>query len=443
MNAPLRSVLIGVLALAVSLTACSGSGGANSPGQSDTPVSNEAVVSEAGGDGLKEAEVSVQHISLAEAREVSAVVASTRKVGLEVLASFPKETLVTSPASTVVALSMLGATADGETEDQLSLLLGATGVERDMAVNALVGSLDPYRVPVDQIDPETLPASPQVHLANQIVLHTGTKVQDTYLEGLKEWYDAGVLETDLATTEGFVPINDWVKRNTAGLIDKSAVEPSAELRLILQNAMVFSSRWHTPFSPGKTMVSEFQTGSGTTVEVPFLNALLPLRYGELDGWQAVELPYGEDGNMVALYVLPPEGTLPTSITPKGLSALEEALEEAEVGISVPKLDLKSTAELNDPLQRAGLTSVFAQSPPALTYISKSEDLAVSIVVQQGRFRLDEEGTVAAALTEIGIEATGAPAAPPHTFFADRPHMIIIKDQEVGWDLFQVLVNDPS
>lgn len=438
MNAPFRSALIGALALTLSLSACSGSGGSNPPTQSETPVVNE----EDGG-SLESTDVSVQHTPLAQAREAGAVVSSTRKLGLDVLASLPKETLVTSPASAVVALAMLGTTADGETEDQLSLLLGAPGVERDRAVNALLGSLDPYRVPVEQIDPQKLPDSPQLHLANQIVLDTGMKVQDAYLGGLKEWYDAGVLETDLATAEGFVPINDWVKRNTAGLIDKSAVEPNADLRLILQNAVVFSSQWQTPFSAGKTMVSEFQTGSGTTVEVPFLNASLPLRYAELEGWQAVELPYGEDGTMVALYVLPPEGTSPTSITAKDLAALEDALDETELGISVPKLNLKSTAELTDPLQRAGLTSVFAETPPALTYISKTENLFVSIVIQQGRFRLDEEGTVAAALTEIAVETSSLPPEPTINFVADHPHMIIIKDKEVGWDLFQVLVNDPS
>lgn len=387
--------------------------------------------------------VSVQHIPLAEAREAAAVVASTRKLGLDVLSALPKDTLVTSPASVVVALAMLGAGADGEAEDQLSLLLGAPGVEWDRAVNALLGSLQPYSVPVEQIDPEVLPDSPQVHLANQIVLDTGMKVRDTYLGGLKEWYDVGVLETDLATEEGFVPINEWVKRNTAGLIDRSAVEPNPDLRLILQNAVVFSSKWQTPFSAARTVEDDFQTGSGTTVEVPFLNSLLPLRYAELDGWKVAELPYGQDGTMVALYLLPPEGSPPTSITPETLAELEGSLDEAVVSISVPKLDLTSTADLTDPLQRAGLTSVFAPTPPSLTYISRAGDLFVSFVIQQGRFRLDEEGTVAAALTEIGVEVTSMPPEPTADFFADRPHMIIIKDKEVGWDLFQVLVNDPS
>lgn len=387
--------------------------------------------------------VPIQRVALKDAQDSDGVIAATRTLGLDVLASMPKETLVLSPASAVVALAMLGTTADGETEDQLSLLLGGAGTERDKAVNALVGSLNPYRVPVAEIDPEELPENPQVHLANQIVLNTGMTVQDPYLGSLKEWYGAGILETDLSTAEGFAPINKWVKENTAGLIDKSAVEPDPDLRLILQNAVVFASKWKMPFSPEKTELGDFQTGSGNTVQVPFLNASLPLRYAQLEGWQMVELPYGQDGTLVALYLLPPEGTLPTSITPENMVALEEALEETMINVSVPKLDLISSAELTDALQRAGLTAVFVPSPPALTYISKSEDLVVSTVIQQGRFRLDEEGTVAAALTEVAVRAASLPPEPTADFVADHPHIIFIKDKAVGWDLFQVLVNDPS
>ena len=65
-----------------------------------------------------------------------------------------------------------------------------------------------------------------------------------------------------------------------------------------------------------------------------------------------------------------------------------------------------------------------------------------MIIQQGRVRLDEEGTVAAATTEIAIEALSAPLGDPKYFTADRPHLVILLDKEVGWDLFQIAVNNP-
>lgn len=440
MKTPLLRLAVGVLSLAFGLSACAAASGGGSSAPSKQTASQST---NQNGGVQEEGHGTVKHVKLSEAREAASVVASTRKLGLRVLEAFPKETLVTSPASAVIALSMLGTTATGEAEDQLSIVLGAPGEHRDAAVNALMGSLDPYRVPVKQIDINKLPDSPQVHLANQIVLDTGMKVESTYLDNLKTWYDAGVLETNLGTEEGFVPVNQWVKENTAGLIDKSAVSPSPTLRMILQNAAVFASSWQVPFSAHNTMISSFTTGSGERVVVEFMTATLPVRYAEVDGWQMAELPYGEDGGIVAHYVLPPEETPPTRITVDQMEALQKALTPAHMGISIPKLDLTSSADLTNPIQRAGLTSVFSDSPSALTYISRAEDLAVSIVMQQGRLRLDEEGTVAAALTEIAVEATAALNEPPIDFVADRPHLIFISETRMGWDLFQVLVNDPS
>ena len=129
--------------------------------------------------------VDFEQVPMGEVRDAASVVKATRKLGLEVLAYSPKGTLVTSPVSTVVALAMLGATATGEAEDQFSVLLGASGEERNKVVNALLGTLDSYRVPADQIDTEDLPEEPQVHLANQMVLDTGFKVEQTYQDALK------------------------------------------------------------------------------------------------------------------------------------------------------------------------------------------------------------------------------------------------------------------
>ena len=63
--------------------------------------------------------VDFEQVSMGDVRDAGSVVKATRKLGLEVLAHSPKDTLVTPPVSTVVALATLGATATGEAEDQL------------------------------------------------------------------------------------------------------------------------------------------------------------------------------------------------------------------------------------------------------------------------------------------------------------------------------------
>ena len=406
----------------------------------------DGVESASGGDpnGSSEAtSVDFEQVPMGDVRDAGSVVKATRKLGLEVLAHSPKDTLVTSPVSTVVALATLGATATGEAEDQFSVLLGAGGEERNKVVNALLGTLDSYRVPADQIDIEDLPEEPQVHLANQMVLDTGFKVEQTYQDALKRWFNTGTVEAELGDASGKKVLDEWVRGNTAGLIEKSAIEPDPDLRLVLQNAIVFASQWQQPFQADATAPAEFHSADGTLVETDFLNGLQLANYSEVDGWKMVELLYGSEGKLAAHFVLPPEGTPAATATTELLGNLEGALVQKMVGISVPKLDLKTSVTLNDPLQKAGLTSVFTDNPPALRYISAAESLMVSEVIQQGSFRVDEAGTVAAAVTEIGVRATSAPAEPEVSFVADRPYLALLTDTNTGWDLFQVLVNNPT
>lgn len=397
---------------------------------------------------IEVSDVEREHLTLAQAPEADSVIAATRKLGLDVLQSMPGQTVVTSPASAVVALSMLGSGASGDVDEQFAAVLGAAGLERDRAVNALTGSLDTHSDQLENIDPKSLPDKAQLHLANQVVVSDRATIERSYLDSLAEWFDAGVLVTDLSSSHGKEQLDEWVRLNTAGLVDQSAIEPSADLRMVLQNAVLFVAKWQVEFSPEATAVEPFTLSDGTPTNADFMHGQWETGYAKVSGWQMLDLPYASaggatDGTLTARYVLPPEGTELSSVTPELIDQLESQLQPSLVQIAVPKLTIKSTVQLDKPLQQAGLTDIFSPDPPSLRYISESDDLFVTEVVQQGLIQVDEGGTVAAAVTEIGVEATGAPVDAPVEFRADRPHLILLLDEAVGWDLFQIQVNDPK
>lgn len=395
---------------------------------------------------IDQSKVPSESVALHDAPDAGSVINSTRELGLAILKETPTETLVVSPASAVIALSMLGSGAQGETEQQLEQVLGAGGTERDRAVNALSGSLDPYRDDVSKLNPKKLPAEPQVHLANQVVLDDQLQIEQSYLDSLKQWFDAGVLHTDLGSAEGKKQLDKWVRYNTAGLIKESAVQPDPMLRLVLQNAVLFAAKWTVPFDAGSSYEQDFTKEDGSTVNAQFMHDHRGTQYSEINGWKMIEMPYGTDQNLVARMVLPPEGVKISDVDSSILDKLEKGLDQQDVIIAIPKLDLKSSSDLIPTLKGLGLTTVFKSThPSSLAYISTAEDLFVSGVVQQGRIIMDEDGTVAAAVTEISVMAGSAPAKvePPKEFIADRPFLIILQDKTVGWDLFQVMVNDPT
>ena len=71
------------------------------------------------------------------------------------------------------------------------------------------------------------------------------------------------------------------------------------------------------------------------------------------------------------------------------------------------------------------------------------DLVVGQVAQQTRLIVDEEGTVAAAVTEAEVGVTAA--APPDgiDFLIDRPYVLRLRDTASGVALFEAAVMDPS
>lgn len=379
-----------------------------------------------------------EKVALDDASAAGEVVKQTRAFGINMLGQQPGETVVFSPASAVIALSMLTQNSTGEADEQLAEILGADGEARDQAVNALTGALDDYRVAPADIDSENLPQEPQLHIANQIVLNKGMKAETAYLDGLKHWFDADVEEADLAAAAGKKVLDKWVDQNTAGLIKESAIEPNAELRLALQNVVLFASQWGTNFK--QTGQREF-TGPKGTQSADYFGATTELPYSELEDWQMIEVPYG-DGKFVAQFILPPAGTDPTTIGAGQLATMQIGLDKRVVEVELPKLDIQTSLELKDPLETLGFTAVFSAQPPALRNISETEDLYVGQAVQQGRLIVDEMGTLAAAVTEIGVDSAMASDPDPEAhFIADHPFLMIIQESNTGWDLFQIAVND--
>lgn len=379
-------------------------------------------------------------IALADAALAPAVVKASDALGLDVLAGTdPSSNIVFSPASAVVALGMLAEGATNAGADELAELLGSSGDARSEAINALIGTLAPFEGDPASVDDEELPDSPLLHLANNIVLDDQATPDPSYLARLAKYYDAGVGVTDLSSEEGGQALDAWVREHTGGRIEESAIDPDPDLYLVLQNAVLLAARWQQEFDPNSTAQGEFTSATGQVQTADLMNDLQDLRYAEVDGWSAVELPYQE--GFVARFVLPPVGTDPASLDTT-MAALDTGLDAAapsSVAITLPRFDIRSRIDLGAALGALGLTAIFDAGSQSFEGISTDVPLYVGQAVQQATITVGEQGTIAAAVTEIGVMAGSAPLTPEHTFVADRPFLMVVAEAATGWDLFQTVV----
>jgi serine protease inhibitor len=396
-------------------------------------------------------------VALSSAASTGDVVEASWRAGFAALGAGddPAGTVV-SPASLVVALSMLAEGASGESAAALDAALGASGDARTDAVNALSATLARYEGDPAAVGAKKLPEIPVVHLANQVVIDDQQDAQPDYLDRLRAGYGAGVLVTDLASPDGKRALDAWVRDNTGGLIKESAITPNPELVLVLQNAVALAARWSTSFDPNVTQPADFTRADGTVASVDMMHLATPFAYAERDGWRAVRLPYVQvdDGNpqLYADVILPPEGSAaaadPAVADPATVAALSAALDAqtpVDVLLALPKLDLTTSLDLLPALDAMGLGALTSPQtaeldgllidPPAPPYVAQA--------VQQGVLQVDEDGTRAAAVTEIGVAAGAAPPQDPITMTVDRPYLFAITDGATGWPLFLASVLDPS
>lgn len=377
------------------------------------------------------------------ATALPAVVSAADVMGLQILRTADPGNAVASPAGAQVALSMVGEGAAGAAATQLDALLGASGQDRTDAVNALLADLQPLDGDPALAAKDELPETTLVHLANQVTVDDRAQIEQGYLDRLSAGYGVGLTSTDLGSGEGKEVLDAWVRRESGGLVKESAIEPDPELRLVWQNALVLAARWERPFQAQVTTDVDFTLGDGRVVPVKTMHQLARRCVAEVDGWRAVRLPY-QGGEVVADFVLPPEGTAPEALTPEQLAGIVADLgcgdgATTEVLLGLPRADLTTAVDLEPFLSEAAPDLL---APGGLPQISSAEPLFISQAAQQGVLKVDEEGTVAAVVTEIWAEAGAAPPQDPLVLTFDRPYLVRLSATSSGWPLVLARVSDP-
>lgn len=397
------------------------------------PSSPEPSRSEQRGD------VGYRPVSLSQAAATQEVVEATTALGNDLLAGAGGDNRVVSSASVALVFAIVAEGARGPAADALDEFLGAGGTDRRDAFSALQAAIADYDGDPSVIQDDELPERPLLHLATGIVEAEGHEVESDFLDVITEYFDAGVATADFADANAKAVLDAWVQEHTGGLIEESAIEPDADTVFVLQNAVLLAARWQSPFAKSATTDEPFTDSSGDQHRVETMHQSLRAAYTDEPGGQAVRLPYTEGFAMDVL--LPEEGTAPEDLTTQDWVAYDGALRaepETMVDLALPKVDIDSSAFLVEPLRRLGLAPVLAGDDLG----GIAGGVSIGEVAQQALLRIDEEGTVAAAVTEIA-GLTSAPAVTDEvTMIVDRPFALRIVHVDTGWPLFQAVVNDP-
>ena len=227
-------------------------------------------------------------------------------------------------------------------------------------------------------------------IANSIWYRAGFPFKQSFLDAGRTWFDAQVSPLDFTNPSAVKTINDWVSASTAGKIPTILDKIEDDQVMFLINAIYFKGSWRTKFDASRTVDAPFH-GVGGDQPAKLMHRDGQIRHLRTADFEAVDLPYGNGAYSMTVVLIPD-------------------------------------------LQSLGMRAAFVDGGADFTRMSTlGSQLFISVVKQKTYVDVNEEGTEAAAVTNVGISLTSAPVR--IIFRVDRPFVFVLRERLSGTVLF--------
>ena len=337
-----------------------------------------------------------------------------------------------SPLSVMLALSMTANGAKGETLAQMEALLGG-----DIPMETLNEYLYSYI--------KALPSerTAKLNIANSIWFRdNGFTAEKAFLQKNADYYGAAAYKS-VFDEKTLRDINNWVKKNTDGMIEKiiDDFDPSAVMYLI--NTVLFDAEWENIYKKDEIREGTFATLSGSkrTVSMMYSKERRYLDDGKATGFIK---PYKNGCSFVALL---PNGDISlsdyvASMTGKSFIDTIKSAKDVSVETAIPKFSYDHDIEMSGALKALGMTKPFdaAKADFSALVSSDSGNIFISRVLHKAYIAVDEKGTKAGAATAVEIKETGV-AVGIYSVTLDRPFVYAVIDDATGLPVFIGTVTD--
>ncbi len=351
--------------------------------------------------------------------------------------------VIVSPYSVAEALAMVRAGANGATAEQLDTALAGKSKRIEPANRKTLR---------EQLLQEFVPGSgTYTRIANSLWTAKGYPLDPAFADLASNSYAAKIEALDFSGDPGGASkkINDWVSDTTEQqinqIVDPIDIDPLT--RAVLANSVLFHGRWAEPFNKALTTQAPF-SAPGRKVQVPTMTGQADVTVSPT----MTTVSKGFNGSYRMRIAMPKTSTataLDTATTTLFTGSVPTGEACHDLPLHLPKWNTSSDFDLIPPLKKIGITDLFDANRADLTGVSPMaglEGLYISKAVQKATVAVDEEGTVAAALT--GLFARAVSANPnfgpcPSEVKVNRPFAFVIQHTVTGEVLFAGRVMNPA
>ena len=351
-----------------------------------------------------------------------------------------KNTFV-SPASVMLALAMTYNGADGTTRQAMARALELEG----MTLDEVNGSFADLKSALNPTDPRI-----QLKIANSLWAKNGFVLRPAFIKRNEEYFNAEIATLNFADPAAPKTINSWVNKNTEGKIEKIVDQIGPDDVLFLINAIYFKGQWQFEFKKENTKPDVFRLPGGERNEVQMMSQSGKYLYYKGKDFQSIVLPYGS--GRVSMYIFLPDEQIGLDQFERNLTSENWDMWMNSFGmrpgdLMLPRFKVEWEAKLNEALKALGMAEAFDPQRANFSQIAElnaGTQLFISEVRHKSWAEVNEEGTVAVAVTSVGV-FTDSVQQPREKFFmkVDRPFFFAIRDNRTGVVLFMGSVGNPG
>lgn len=368
------------------------------------------------------------------------------------------ETFAFSPLSIQSTLMMLMLGTKGNTRQEISDALYLSQLTDTGDVNAtFTKSHEIFGESVKSLtdDPNL---SKILNIANQVFVKKELIPASTFESALKQYHSSKLSPIDFAG-DSMTIINDWVSKQTNGLIENFlASNPSPTSLLLAINALQYSGEWQFKFNPLDTeSEARFRRTNGALAKVDMMVAKLPVAYAYNSDLKTtvIELPYRVQ-RLGMFLLLPDESTgifsLVKTMNETVLTQLITSMrKDAKDGVNIrlPRFTISSAPKMTNMLRDSlGIRSLFVPGQAYMSAmflnINETGEMGgghVDDFVHKVVLTVDEKGTIGAAASSAVVERLGSFTG--SYFEADHPFMYFLTDKQTGLILFAGVYAGPD
>uniref|UniRef100_A0A8C6MJL9 Serpin peptidase inhibitor, clade D (heparin cofactor), member 1 n=2 Tax=Nothobranchius furzeri TaxID=105023 RepID=A0A8C6MJL9_NOTFU len=349
------------------------------------------------------------------------------------------DNILLAPAGISIAMGMMSLGAGPKTHDQIYEVLGfADFVNASHHYdNATVHKL--FRKLTHRLFRRNFGYT--LRSVNDVYVKKNVSMKDTFCAETKDYYFAEPQSVNFREPTFLTKANRRIETLTKGLIREPLKSVDPNMALMLLNYLYFKGTWEQKFPKETTYYRNFRVNEKTSVRVPMMlnkGNYLAAADHELE-CDVLQLPY--TGSLSMLIALPRKIT--------GMRTLEQEISSTVVNkwlvnmtnrtreVSIPRFKLEQNYDLIDSLKKMGLTDIFQASGDFSRMTS--EKVVLNWLKHQGTITVNEEGTEAAALTQVGF----MPLSSQIRFIVDHPFLFLIYEHRTDCLVFIGRVVNPS